>query len=36
VASKTFKRAARRYKNPTTAEYEKAYPKLPNSEPIES
>ncbi len=33
VPSKTFKKAARRYKCPTSQEQEKSYPKLPNSEP---
>jgi hypothetical protein len=28
----TFKKAARRYKGPTTQEQEKSYPKLPNSD----
>jgi site-specific DNA-methyltransferase (adenine-specific) len=35
VPPKTFKKAARRYKGPTSKEQEKSYPQLPNSEPQE-
>jgi hypothetical protein len=32
ASQETVKKAARRYKGPTTQEQEKSYPKLPNSE----
>ena len=35
VPPKTFKKAVRRYKGPTSQEQEKSYPQLPNSEPKE-
>jgi site-specific DNA-methyltransferase (adenine-specific) len=35
VPPKTFKKAVRRYKSPTSQEQEKSYPQLPNSEPKE-